>query len=82
MTDQKFYKTTYKIVVLSQEPLPPDMSLKDIDYAITFGECSGEVGLVQEEIMNGEQAAKALIAQGSDPGFFGLDDEGNDSDEL
>jgi hypothetical protein len=36
------------------------------------------VSLVKNKTLNGKQAAKALIAHGSDPEFFELDEKGND----
>jgi len=78
----RFYRTVLKIEVLSEEPLAHgDMSLSDIDYAITEGHCSGVVTLDTEEEVDGPTMARLLIAQGSDPGFFGLTESGEESEE-
>jgi len=58
------------------------MSLTDIDEAINNGDCSGRVTtIVDNEVKTGKEMAKLLKAQGSDPEFFQLDDEGNDLSE-
>lgn len=79
MTIRKFYKTTVTVTVLSEEPLPPYMELSDVAHAIKDGDCSGEVAFGEPEELDGKQAADALVAQASDPGFFRLDDDGNDT---
>jgi predicted metal-binding protein len=76
MTKRKFYKTVYQVTVLSEEPVNFE-SLTDIAAAITDGDCSGEYTTTSSETINGKQAADALKAQRSDPGFFMLDDDGN-----
>jgi hypothetical protein len=48
---------------------------------ITDGECSGDVGVLPETVLDGKDAADALIAQGSDPNFFRLTDDGEDTDD-
>lgn len=74
---RKFYKTILQIEVLSEdEPIDDELSLKEIDYAITEGDCSGIVKIVETVELTPEQAAKALEAQGSDPEFFGLTEDG------
>ena len=80
MTDKKFHKTVFQVTVLSEKPFASDLSLSDIHDEITTGDCSGVVKEVSHEEMNGKQAADALYEQGSDPGFFMLDDEGNDDE--
>jgi len=75
---RKFYKTVYSVVVLSEEtPIHSYDDLAAIHYAITDGDCSGEVSKVSEEEVSAPEMAKLLIAQSSDPGFFSLDAEGN-----
>jgi hypothetical protein len=77
MTKRIFYKTVYQVTVLSEEPVE-FAGLADIASAITEGDCSGEYTTISSEVLNGEQVAKALKAQRSDPGFFMLDDTGKD----
>ena len=78
MTKRKFYKTTLKVVVLSEYPLEYD-SLKDVSYLIAQGDCSGEIIDDKRVTLSGRQTAKALIKQGSEPGFFQIDKDGNDT---
>ena len=73
-----FYKTTITVTVLSEEPIPPDASLRDIAYNFTEGDDSGDWEITNTEFLNGKEAAAALIAQGSDPGFFGLTEDGEE----
>ena len=80
MTDRKFYKTVVKIEILSDEEVPDSMSLDFIQDQITNGCWSGIINHSLSKILNGKQAAKALINQGSDPEFFMIDEKGNDID--
>ncbi len=48
---------------------------------ITEGDCSGDWKVTKVKELNGKQAAKALIEQGSEPSFFGLTDDGEDEQE-
>jgi hypothetical protein len=79
----KFYKTTFTIDVLSEEPfegghpLGDSVSLEQIAYEINEGSCVGtNLRSVQVELTP-KEAADALIEAGSDPSFFSLDDQGN-----
>lgn len=74
---RKFYRTTIKVVVLSEEPFDYD-DLYGVHLAITDGDCSGHYETAKSETLTAKQAAKALQAQGSDPEFFQLTDEGKD----
>jgi hypothetical protein len=79
MSARKFYKTIIQVEVLSEEPFEWD-TLGDVDYAIRE-DCSGVVREISSEVLTGKQAADALLAQGSDPGFFMLTPNGNDEDD-
>jgi len=79
MTDRKFYKTVFKVTVLSEEPLGnPD--LEQVNHAITEGDCSGVVTVSEALELDGKQAARALYDQGSDPSFFRLTSKGEDDE--
>lgn len=80
LSTRQFHKSIIQVEVLSEEPLVYN-SLEDIHYAITEGDCSGMHTLVRSEILDGAAAAKALLAQGSDPGFFLLTENGEDAEE-
>ena len=75
-TIRKFYKTVVTIEVLSEYPFTPE-SIKNIDYVITEGDCSGTWDY-DVKIISPQEAARSLIEQGSEPGFFQLDEDGND----
>lgn len=77
MTKRKFFATTLQVTVLSEEPFEW-ATLADVDSAITDGGCSGEVKRMGNRLLDGKQAAQALLAQGSAPSFFRLTDTGED----
>jgi len=72
----KFYRTIVTVEVLSEQPLKVD-DLDDLHHAITTGDCSGKVDFGNSEEVDGPTMAKLLMAQGSDPEFFQLDEHGN-----
>jgi len=78
---KKFYRRVFKVEVLSEESIDDNLDLDEINYMITEGHCSGSVSAAPEEVVDGAAAAKLLLAQESDPSFFGLDDDGNEVDE-
>lgn len=80
MTDRKFYKTVIKIEVLSEEPIPSGMDLENVIAECKEGACSMRQFGWKETELNGKQAAKGLLLQGSDPGFFQLTEKGEDTD--
>ena len=72
-------RTEIKVVVLSEEPFD-FTNLATVAHAITDGDCSGECTVLRQKWLVGKAAADAVIAQGSDPEFFGIDDDGDDKD--
>lgn len=80
MAKRKFYKTTIKVVVLSEGPLENIESLHDVAYSIDEGDCSGVWSVKKSEVITGKQAANALLKQGSDPEFFQIDKNGKNLD--
>lgn len=77
---RKFYRTVVQVEVLSEEPYLED-DLETIVDDIVIGDCSGKsVDVVRNEVVDGKQMAALLRAQGSDPGFFMIDDDGNDTE--
>jgi len=85
MAEKKlFYKTIVKFEVLSEEPIPSDYTLGDIHAEAENGRFVGrflEQGPNDHILLNGAAMAEALVKAGSEPGFFMLDDEGNDVDD-
>lgn len=73
-TMTKFYRTTFTIKVLSEEPLADCLSLSQIDCITNEGDCVGYDLTSTEEELAPADMAKALIEAGSEPGFFQLDD--------
>ncbi len=79
---RKFFRTVIKVTVLSEGvPTATGLDLGAISYAITDGDCSGDIEQVEVVELTPKEAAEALIAQHSDPSFFGLDDDGNSEEE-
>lgn len=83
MTNRKFYNTVVRVEVISEDQLSDDtlLDLAKLHYAITDGDCSGKVRVESVTELDGKQAAAALEDQASDPGFFGLDPDGNDNSD-
>ena len=77
---RKFYKTVYKVEILSEEPTEL-MDLDEIAQAISDGPYSGNCYKDSTDEVDGPSMAKLLEDQGSSPEFFQLDSEGNDLDE-
>lgn len=71
----KFYRTVISFTVLSEEPLSDSESLSDI-VARGMDDCVLGEEIRKEQIMTGKRAARHLYRLGSEPGFFGLNDEG------
>ncbi len=78
---RKFFKTTFKVEVLSEETPVEWDNLSDVAYAITNGDCSGKITDEKVERLNAHDAALALQEQGSDPEFFQLDEHGNEVED-
>lgn len=84
-TERTFYKTTFQIEVLSEHPLgdvDAFYGLEDLHYMITDGNCVGRVEFTGECELNGKGMADALYDLASEPGFFMLTDDGEDSDDF
>jgi hypothetical protein len=83
MTKKKvLYRSVIEIEVLSEDPIPEDMSLNDIEDECNTGSFSG---VHDKKIMNqklvGLDAVKATLKQGSSPDFFQMTEEGNEFGE-
>ena len=78
MTNRRFYRTVVQIEVLSEEPLSNEIDIGSLYYDITEGDCSGSTEVITRENVNGKRIADLLSAQGSDPQFFQVDNDGND----
>ncbi len=67
-------KTIIQVTVLSEEEYDP-ISLVGVAYDIGEGDHSGEWHVTQSTRLTGQQMAKELQEQGSDPEFFQIDEE-------
>lgn len=75
---RKFYRSVVTIEVVSDEAGVSNLDLDDLQGEITEGGSSGLVISRQETEIDGAQAAKLLIAHGSDPEFLNLTTDGKD----
>jgi hypothetical protein len=78
---RKFYKTTYTLVILSEEKVPSDMEAADLVEEMSTGSYSGRFKQESEEVVDGPTMATLLQEQASDPSFFNLTSDGKDADE-
>jgi hypothetical protein len=79
ISTRKFYRTVIQVEILSESPYDSPESLKQVDYDISEGHCSGDVTFVTlNEQVDGPAMAKLLLAQRSDPEFFSLTEDGED----
>lgn len=72
------YRTIIQFEVLSEEPLDGTETIADLVSETYDGSMSGrclENRLTNEKLV-GKAAVKAIKEQGSDPAFFGIDDDG------
>jgi hypothetical protein len=74
------YRTIVTIEVLSPEP-DIHTSLTDIADEMDNGEYSGAVSFGKPKPIKGKVAARTILAQGSDPEFFGMDERGNELED-
>ena len=74
---RKFYKQIIQIELLSEDvPFEWDNLVNINDAMLT--DWSGKVEEISCDEVTPEEMAKLLIAQDSDPEFFGLDENGKD----
>lgn len=69
----RFYKTDILVEVLSERPYTWG-SLGDVLHDINDGPCVGRVTEAASKELDARQAADELIAMGSEPGYFDIDD--------
>lgn len=77
----KYYKTTFEVVVLSEEPIT-DIDLEDIPYLVNEGNGVLHTFVATDEKkLYGKEMAEQLYDAGSEPEFFNLDDNGEIVDD-
>jgi hypothetical protein len=74
---RKFYKTKVVVEVLHEGPIEFD-NLRELQ-ALIDDDCSGKYVIHSAEPLTGKQMAEEAIAQGSDPEFFQIDENGTDT---
>lgn len=82
MKKKKLYRTVIQVEVLSEEPIPEDMTLDQIEEECNTGSYSGvHEKLVVNKVVKGIKAADLVRKQGTSVDFFQMDEEGNDLSE-
>lgn len=74
----KYIRTIIKIELLTEDRSAlqiESLDLEQVVYEMTHGDASGKFTVESSIEVTGRKMAKLLKAQGSDPGFFQLDDE-------
>jgi len=79
---KQFHRTTITVLVLHDEPWPDEWSLEDVAYWTNEGHMVWTPPLTATtETLTGKEMADALYAAGSQPDFFNLDDDGNETED-
>ena len=82
MAKKKIYRTLILLTVLSDRPISEGMSIGDIDAECEDGDFTGKTDWQKvNEVLEGREAALAVIDTGSDTDFFQMDEDGNEFDE-
>lgn len=81
MADRTFYKRTITLEFLSEEPIPGEMGVECLVNEANIGSYSMRIARDIETKLNGKQTARELLKQGSSPGFFSLNEKGEDANE-
>lgn len=80
-TKKKLYHKRIVVEVLSEEPIPDSMTLADLEHEYTNGDYVGCTETKKNQIVTGRKAAKMVMAMGSDPTFFMMNEFGNEIEE-
>ena len=72
----KVYKTIVTLEVLSSEPLG-DIPLEELVHETMQGDMSAIKTTGESIELTGKKAVEAILNQGTDTEFFGMDKEGN-----
>jgi hypothetical protein len=78
----KFYRTIFTFDVVTRDEPYHYYGLNTLAYDGTDGEYS--VNMVSEQVieLTPKEAAQALMTQSSDPEYLGIDEDGNDLEEV
>lgn len=78
-----FYRTSILVEILSEDPgVTDNMDLEAVHEYMTTGDGVGRVRTLGEVKMSAYEAAETLSEFGSEPGFFRLDEQGNDTEDF
>ena len=69
-SNKKYYRTVFKIEVLSSEPIEDGIGLEEIAYEISEGHCSGMFLDDEVEECDEKRITELLENQGSDASFL------------
>jgi hypothetical protein len=75
-----FHLTTITFRVLSEDPIPGEMELADVIREADQGGFVGDEDRTST-VIDGPTAARELIQMRSEPGFFQLDEDGEDLED-
>ena len=78
MSSNTFYRTILTVEVLSEEPVSDALSLADLAREGEDGSFSLVVTSQETTGVSSAEMATLLLAQGSDPELFLLDEDGRD----
>lgn len=78
---RSIYKTVVSFIVLSDEPIE-DVPLDQIIYETEEGQWVKYNEDMKSKQIKGNKAVKAIYESGSEPGFFFMDDKGNNSEDY
>ena len=74
---RKFYKKVIQVTILSEtKDIPTDLS--DVAYQIAEGDMNGNIEEIEDREIGSIEVADLLLESHSDPGFFMLDEYGED----
>lgn len=73
----KYFRTVVEIEILSEDE-PWHGEVSELHRDIVHGDCSGTMKIKSNDEVTPNRMAQLLLAQGSDPGFFQLDADGNE----
>ena len=79
MRKKCIYKTVIVFEVLSPEPITDGLDFEEIAGECIYGDYSGKSEItVKNQKFEGNEAVSAILAQGSSPEFFQMDEDGNE----
>ena len=77
---RSFHRSVIQFEVLSEEPISDGATLESIAYECNEGRYIGRFLPTSDAyVVSGAEMARLLQEAGSDPGFFELDDKGEDA---